>query len=136
MAFISSAAWPSVLGLIFKMGMQPTQILHSLPSLTAKLWLLAVFYKLEVWVTQFLNTPAMGLIESPSLAAIGCKCKRQMQKKTHPVCSIPILHVTQAPRQEDTWNCGIYSLLNTRAPSLADLNHSVKWEQIHNVNSL
>jgi hypothetical protein len=53
-------------------------------------WLLAVIYKLEVWVTQFLNTPALSLIKSPNLADIGRKCKRQIQSKEHSVCSIAI----------------------------------------------
>jgi hypothetical protein len=78
-------------------------------------WLYAVIYELEVWVTQFLNTSALGLIERPYLAKIGRKCKRQIQSKEHIVCSIPITRVTRAPTQEDTCNCGIYSLLNTRA---------------------
>jgi hypothetical protein len=72
-------------------------------------WLFAVIYELEVWVTQFLNTLALGLIESSYLANIGRKCKRQIQSKEHIVCSIPIFRVTRAPTQEDTCNCGIYS---------------------------
>jgi hypothetical protein len=57
-------------------------------------WLLAVIYKLEVWVTQFLNTSVSDLIESPFLADIGCKCKRQIQSMEHTVCSIPVSRVT------------------------------------------
>jgi hypothetical protein len=87
-------------------------------------WFLA--YKLEVWVTQFLNTPALSLIKSPNLANIGRKCKRQIQLEEHTVCSIPISRVTGAPTQVDTRNCGIYSLLNTRAAFLSDLNHHVR----------
>jgi hypothetical protein len=83
-------------------------------------WLFAVIYELEVWVTQFLNTLALGLIERPYLAKIGRKYKRQIQSKEHIVCSIPITRVTRAPTQEDTCNCGIYSLLNTRAAFLGD----------------
>jgi hypothetical protein len=64
-------------------------------------WLLAIIYVLKVWVTHFLDTPAMGLTESPFLAKVGRTCKRQIQKKTHP------------PRQHNTWICSIYSLLNT-----------------------
>jgi hypothetical protein len=56
-------------------------------------WLLAVIYELEVWVIQFFNTPAMGLIESPSPAKIGRKCKIQIQRKAQTVCSIPIPRV-------------------------------------------
>jgi hypothetical protein len=56
--------------------------------------LLAVIHELEVWVTQFLNTLALDLIESPYLAKIGRKCKRQIQWKEHIVCSIPITRVT------------------------------------------
>jgi hypothetical protein len=70
-------------------------------------WLFAVIYKVEVWVTRFLNTTALGLIESPYLAKIGRKCKRQIQSKEHTKGSIPISRVTRAPTQEDTCNCGI-----------------------------
>jgi hypothetical protein len=78
-------------------------------------WLFAVIYELEVWVIRFLNTLALGSIESPYLAKIGRKCKQQIQSKKHIVYSIPISRVTRAPTQEDTCNCGIYLLLNTRA---------------------
>jgi hypothetical protein len=61
-------------------------------------WLFAVIYELEVWVTQFLNTLALGLIERPYLAKIGCKYKRQIQSKEHIVCSIPITRVSANSR--------------------------------------
>jgi hypothetical protein len=64
-------------------------------------WLLAVIiYKLEVRVTQFLNTLALGLIKNSYLANIGRKCKRQIQPKEHIVCSIPFpaLHERQLKR--------------------------------------
>ncbi len=99
-------------------------------------WLFAVIYELEVWVTQFLNTSALDLIESPYLAKIGRKCKRQIQSKEHIVCSIPITRVTRAPTQEDTCNCGIYSLINTRAAFLGDRNHHVRWNKVHNAHAL
>jgi hypothetical protein len=99
-------------------------------------WLFAVIYELEVWVTQFLNTSALGLIESPYLPNIGRKCKRQIQSKEHIVCSIPITHVTRAPTQEDTCNCGIYLLLNTRAAFWGDRNHHVRWNKVHNAHAL
>jgi hypothetical protein len=99
-------------------------------------WLFAVIYKLEVWVTQFLNTSALGLIESPYLANIGRKCKRQIQSKEHIVCSIPISRVTRAPTQEYTCNCGIYSLLNTQAAFWGDRNHHVRWNKVHNAHAL
>jgi hypothetical protein len=76
-------------------------------------WLLAVIYELEVWVTQFLNTLAFDLIESPYLAKIGRKCKPQIQSKEHIVCSVPITRVTQAPTQEDIAafiRCSIHEL--------------------------
>jgi hypothetical protein len=41
-------------------------------------WLLAVIYKLEVWVMQFLRTSVSDLIESPFLVTIGRKCKSQI----------------------------------------------------------
>jgi hypothetical protein len=99
-------------------------------------WFFAVIYEFEVWVTQFLNTSALGLIESPYLANIGRNCKRQIQSKEHIVCSIPISHATRAPTQEDTCNCGIYSLLNTRATFLGDQNHHVRWNKVHNAHAL
>jgi hypothetical protein len=99
-------------------------------------WLFAVIYELEVWVTQFLSTLALDLIESPYLAKIGRKCKRQIQSKEHIVCSIPITRVTRAPTQEDTCNCGIYSLINTRAAFLGDRNHHVRWHKVHNAHAL
>jgi hypothetical protein len=99
-------------------------------------WLLAVIYKLEVWVTQLLNTSALDLIVSPYLANIGQKCKRQIQSKEHIVCSIPITAVTRAPTQEDTCNCGIYSLITTRAAFLGDQNHHVRWNKVHNAHAL
>jgi hypothetical protein len=93
-------------------------------------WLLALIYKLEVWVTQFLNTSVLDLIESPFLADIGRKCKRQMQSREHTVYSIPISRVTWAPSQEDSCNCCIYSLVNTRTAFLADLHHHVNWIRV------
>jgi hypothetical protein len=100
-------------------------------------WLFAVIYELEIWVTQFLNTSALCLIERPYLAKIGRKCKRQIQSKEHIVCSILITCVTRAPTQEDTCNCGIYSLLNTRAAFLGDWNYQhVRWNKVHNAHAL
>ena len=99
-------------------------------------WLLAVIYKVEVWVTKFLNTPSLVLIDSPSLSAIGRKCKRMIRSNTHIVCTIPIPHVTAAPTQEDTYNCGIFSVLNSRAAFLADLNHHVAWPLVVDAQSL
>jgi hypothetical protein len=99
-------------------------------------WLFAVIYELEVWVAQFLNTSALGLIESPYLAKIGRKCKRQIQSKEHIVCSIPVSRVTRMPTQEDTCNCGIYLLLNTQAAFLGERNHHVRWNKVHNAHAL
>jgi hypothetical protein len=99
-------------------------------------WLLAVIYELEVWVNQFLNTPVLSLIKSPKLADIARKCKRQIQSKEHYVCSIPISCVTRAPTQEDTWKCGIYSMLNARAAFLSDLNNHVRWNKVRDAHSL
>jgi hypothetical protein len=99
-------------------------------------WLLAITYKLEVWVMQFLNTPAMGLIERPFLASIARIYKTEINLKEHTVYSIPIFCVTQAPSQEDSCNCGIYALLNTRAAYLADLHHHVNWNKVHNESLL
>jgi hypothetical protein len=79
---------------------------------------------------------ALGLIESPYIANIGRKCKRQIQSKKHIVCSIPITRVTRAPTQEDTCNCGIYSLINTRAAFLGDRNHHVRRNKVHNAHAL
>jgi hypothetical protein len=76
------------------------------------------------------------LIESPYLAKIGRKCKRQIQSKEHIVCSIPITHVTRAPTQEDTCNCGIYLLINTWAAFLGDRNHHVRWNKVHKAHAL
>jgi hypothetical protein len=70
------------------------------------------------------------------LAKIGRKCKRQIQLKEHIVCSIPITRVTRAPTQEDTCNCGIYSLINTRAAFLGDWNHHMRWNKVHNAHAL
>ena len=99
-------------------------------------WLLAVIYELEVWVTQFLNTSSSSLITSPLLANIGRKCKRQIQSKEHTVCIIPISPVKKAPTQDDSCNCGIFSLLNTRAAFLADVNHHVNWNKVVDGRSL
>jgi hypothetical protein len=89
-----------------------------------------------VWVTHFLNTLALDLIESPYLAKIGRKCKRQIQSKEHIVCSIPITCVTLAPTQEETCNCGICLFINTRAAFLGDRNHHVRWNKVHNAHAL
>jgi hypothetical protein len=70
------------------------------------------------------------------LAKIGRKCKRQIQLKEHIVCSIPITRVTRAPTQEDTCNCGIYLLINTRAAFLGDRNHHVRWNKMHDAHTL
>jgi hypothetical protein len=99
-------------------------------------WVFAIIYELEVWVTQYLNTSALGLIESPYLAKIGRKRKRQIQSKEHIVCSIPITRVTRAPTQEDTCNCGIYLLINTGAAFLEDRNIHMRWNKVHNAHAL
>jgi hypothetical protein len=83
-----------------------------------------------------LNTSALDLIESPYLAKIGRKRKRQIQSKKHIVCSIPISRVTRAPTQEDTRNCGIHSLINARAAFLGDRNHHVRWNKVHHAHAL
>jgi hypothetical protein len=70
-------------------------------------WLLLVIYEIEVWVTQFLNTPSGVVIVNPKLADIGHKCKREARSLDHRVCEIPIQHVPQIPQQSDGYNCGI-----------------------------
>jgi hypothetical protein len=40
------------------------------------------------------------------------------------------------PIQDDSCNCGMYSLLDTRVTFLADLHHHVKWNKVHNVHLL
>jgi hypothetical protein len=99
-------------------------------------WLLAVIYELEVWVTQFLNTAPAVLITSPSLSEIGRRCKTMVKRKKHRVCQIPIPQVLGCPKQADGWNCGVFSVLNTRAVFLADLYHHVDWSQVIDVDSL
>ncbi len=99
-------------------------------------WLLAVIYELEVWVTKLLNTPALVMIDSPSLSEIGRKCKEMVGMGSHSVCQIPISHVPQVPRQTDTWNCGIFSLLHTRGAFLADLKHHLDWGKVLDTQSL
>ena len=99
-------------------------------------WLLAVIFELEAWVTQFLNTPLLGLIQSPNLVTIGRECKRLVESTEHTVCSIKISRVTRAPTQDDGCNCGIFSLLNSRAAFCGDLHHHVNWNKVHDAHSL
>jgi hypothetical protein len=99
-------------------------------------WLLSVIYELEVWVTEFLNTPPGVVIVNPKLADIGRKCKRKARSFDHVVCAIPIQHVTQIPQQTDQWNCGIFAVMNARAAFLVDINHHVSWPLVINIEAL
>ena len=99
-------------------------------------WLLSVIYEIEVWVTQFLNTPIGVFVTNPELAAIGRKCKTDAKSLSHRVCGIPIQHVQQIPRQQDQHNCGVFSVLNTRAGFLANVNHHVSWPRVTNIDRL
>jgi hypothetical protein len=99
-------------------------------------WLLAVIYELEVWVTKFLNTAPAVVIASPLLSDIGRRCKTMVRKKKHLVCQIPIPQALGCPKQADGWNCGVFSVLNTRSVFLADLHHHVDWSQVIDVQSL
>jgi hypothetical protein len=99
-------------------------------------WLFAVIYEIEVWVTQFLNTPTGVLIANHNLADIGRRCRKEVVSKTHPVCKIPIPFVKQAPTQSDGYNCGVFSMLNTRAGFMADQGHHVDWSLVRDPESL
>jgi hypothetical protein len=83
--------------------------------------LLAVIYKLEAWVTQFLNTLVMGLVKSHFLANIGCKFKRQIQSKEDTICSIPIAH--KAPSQDTPAFAAFIPCSRQEPLFLANLHH-------------
>ena len=93
-------------------------------------WLLGVIYELEIWIGQFQNTLAEGIIRNPDLVLIGRTALENAKKQLGVVSTIPVKHLRDCPQQRDTWNCGVFAVLNQRACYLADIHHRIYWPNI------
>ena len=92
-------------------------------------WILLVIHELEILIANFQLIPAGGVIVNPMLADIGQNTLIQLNAHRGKMCEIPMTDVPSIPQQVDMWNCGVFTVLNKRACSLADIHQHVLWRR-------